>query len=162
MFFFRGRLIVKEEPRRHNPAVACSAKIARHLGVLVCFLVTYPNHHSADVPHTHHRPHNSRAFSQQKYRGPKKPAEGMLGASVRAIKLKLASTTTITDVGSAVGLVVGIAGGLTVGLLKGPALDPPAGHCLLRSLRDLEGELSDGERVSTKRRMRMPNESALN
>ena len=81
---------------------------------------------------------------------------------MRTLILKLASTMTSTDVGSAVGLAVGIAVGLAVGLLEGPALDLPDGLRLLRSIRDLEGELSDGERVSTKRRMRMPNESALN
>ena len=54
-------------------------------------------------------------------------AEGTLGASVRMIKLKLASTTAGTDVGSAVGLAVGIDVGLAVGLLEGPALDPPEG-----------------------------------
>ena len=89
-------------------------------------------------------------------------AEGTLGASVRTIKLKLASTTAGTDVGSAVGLAVGIAVGLAVGLLEGPALDPPDGLRLLHSIRDLEGELSDRERVSAERRMRRPNGSALN
>ncbi len=55
---------------------------------------------------------------------------------------------TSTDVGSAVGLAVGIAVGLAVGLLEGPALDLPDGLRLLRSIRDLEGELSDREHVS--------------
>ena len=89
-----------------------------------------PNHHSADVPRTRHRRHNSRDI---------------------LLKLKLASTTTGTDLGSAVGLAVGIAVGLAVGLLEGPPIDPPEGTavgCWLSS-EVMDGTVCDplGSRV---------------